>query len=258
VLDCRFEAASGDDTPAGNRAATMCRVDAASLAVRTLAAGPHANPLTLSGARESRAPARRVRPWRKALVASLGLFLVCTRAATAQTETARIFGSVVDATDAVVPNARVTVQSSANGFERTTRTNNRGVYTVTNLQPGSYRVSVEADGFALVTRIVELPVGGQIGLDVALSVGPTSTTIVVAPRGASAPNTETATLGEWITSKEVVELPTITRNPYDLALTVGNVSESDPSVSAGTPRGVGVAIKRAAGALHQRHARWRE
>jgi hypothetical protein len=172
----------------------------------------------------------------------LGLFLVCTRAATAQTETARIFGSVVDATNAVVPNAGVAVQSLANGFERTTRTNNRGVYIVTNLQPGSYRVSVEAEGFALVTRIVELPVGGQIGLDVALSVGPTTTTIVVAPRGAAAPNTETATLGEWITSKEVVELPTITRNPYDLALTVGNVSESDPSVSAGTPRGVGVAI----------------
>src|SRR4029453_18644927 len=40
----------------------------------------------------------------------------------------------------------------------------------------------------------------------------------------------------------MVELPTIPRNPYDPALTVGNVSETDPSVSAGTPRGVGVAI----------------
>jgi outer membrane receptor protein involved in Fe transport len=189
-----------------------------------------------------RMDARRRRPWRKALVVSLGVFLVFGRTATAQTETAQISGSVVDATNAVVPNARVTAESLANGFERTTRTNDRGVYTVTNLPPGSYRVSVDAEGFALALRILELPVGSQIALDVALSVGPTATTIFVAPRGAAAPNTETATLGEWITSREVVELPTITRNPYDLTLTVGNVSESDPSVSAGTPRGVGVAI----------------
>jgi hypothetical protein len=226
----------------GNRAEGMCRMNAASFAVEAFAVGPHSNPLTFGSAREIRAHAHRARSWTKALVASLGLLLVCMPVATAQTETARISGSVVDATNAVVPNARVTVESLANGFERTTRTNNRGVYTVTNLPPGSYRVSVDAQRFALVTRIVELPVGGQIALDVALSVGPTTTTIDVAPRGVAAPKTETATLGEWITSKEVVELPTITRNPYDLALTVGNVSESDPSVSAGTPRGVGLAI----------------
>jgi outer membrane receptor protein involved in Fe transport len=198
--------------------------------------------MTLGGARQSRAQARSVRSWTKALVAALGLLLVCHRAATAQAETARISGLVVDATNAIVPNARVRVESLANGFDRTTRTNDRGIYSVMNLPPGSYRVSVDADGFASVTRIVELPVGAQIALDVALSVGAVETTIFVAPRGAAAPNTETATLGEWITSKEVVELPTITRNPYDLALTAGNVSESDPSVSAGTPRGVGLAI----------------
>jgi outer membrane receptor protein involved in Fe transport len=157
-------------------------------------------------------------------------------------ETARISGTIVDATDAVVADARVTVESLATGFARTTRTNNRGIYTVTHVPPGSYRLSVDVDGFALVTRIVELPVGGQVVLDVALTVRPGTTTIEVVPRAAAAPNTETATLGEWITSKEVAELPTLTRNPYDLVLTVGNVSESDPSVSAGTPRGVGVAI----------------
>src|SRR4029450_13823717 len=114
--------------PAGNRAEGMCRCNAASFAVRTSAVGPHSNPLTFGSAREIRAHAHRPRSWAKALVASLGLLLVCTPGATAQTETARISCSVVDATNAVVPDARVTVESLANGFERTTRTNNRGVY----------------------------------------------------------------------------------------------------------------------------------
>jgi hypothetical protein len=194
-----------------------------------------------AGARERCAHARIVRSWTTAVIALLGL-LVSTPAATAQTETGRISGSVVDPTDAVVPNVRIVAQSLTRGFERTTRTNDRGVYAVTNLPPGSYRVSVEADGFASVTRIVELRVGGQIALDIALSVVPETATVVVTPRGAATANTETATLSEWISSKEVLELPTITRNPYDLVLTVGNVSESDPSVRAGTPRGVGAAI----------------
>jgi hypothetical protein len=111
VLDCKFEAAPWGDTPAGNRAEGMCRMNAASFAVRTFAVGPHSNPLTFGRAREIRAHAHRARSWTKALVASLGLLLVCTPVGSAQTETGRISGSVVDATDAVVPNARVTVES---------------------------------------------------------------------------------------------------------------------------------------------------
>ena len=173
---------------------------------------------------------------------SLAVFFVFTRGAIAQTETGQISGCVLDQTHSVVPNADITAQSLANGSLRKTKSNSRGMYALTNLPPGSYRVSLEAAGFSPMTQAVELQVGAQIAIDFLLQISPAENTVTVSSRTVAAPNMETATLGTWITSKEITELPTITRNPYDLALTAGYVSESDPSVSAGNPRGVGVAM----------------
>src|SRR5438477_6963326 len=50
-------------------------------------------------------------------------------------------------------------------------------------------------------------------------------------------NTETQTLSQTVTATEVLQLPTLTRNPYDLVQSVGNVSDGDPG-----GRGAGVAI----------------
>ncbi len=50
-------------------------------------------------------------------------------------------------------------------------------------------------------------------------------------------NTETQTLSQVLSATSLTELPTITRNPYDLVATAGTVSEDDPS-----GRGVGVSI----------------
>src|SRR5260370_10524065 len=51
--------------------------------------------------------------------------------------------------------------------------------------------------------------------------------------------TETQSVGQTISGDEVLNLPTITRNPYDLVKTVGNTTEADPG---GASRGVGVSI----------------
>jgi outer membrane receptor protein involved in Fe transport len=50
-------------------------------------------------------------------------------------------------------------------------------------------------------------------------------------------NTETQTISQTLTTQQVTELPTLTRNPYLLIATSGNVSEDDPS-----DRGAGVAM----------------
>jgi hypothetical protein len=172
----------------------------------------------------------------------LAVAVMFTRAATAQTETAQISGSVVDQTGSLVTNAAVTAQAFATESLRKVRTNDRAVYTLMNLPPGFYRLVVEAEGFSPATRTLELQVGAQIALDFSLTLSSTETTVTVSSPISAVPNTETPTLGTWINSRAVTDLPTITRNPYDLALDAGNVSESDPSVGAGNPRGVGIAI----------------
>ena len=69
-------------------------------------------------------------------------------AALAQTETGQITGKVTDPNGAVVPGAAVTLSSAETGTQRTTTTNDEGVYAITNLQPGVYEISVQAANFA--------------------------------------------------------------------------------------------------------------
>jgi outer membrane receptor protein involved in Fe transport len=174
--------------------------------------------------------------------AGLAALTLVAAVALAQTETGQIAGSVKDQSRAAIPNAKVTAESIDTRFVRKATTSNGGVYAITNLPPGPYRISVEADGFSVARQVVDFPVGAHVAIAFTLQIGPVNTVVEARAKTSAAVNTETPTLGTWIDSKEVVDLPTITRDPYDLVLTAGNISESDPSVSAGTPRGVGVAI----------------
>ena len=65
----------------------------------------------------------------------------------AQSDLGTINGTVRDPSGAAVPNATVTVKNQANGSERSATTNQGGLYSVTNIPPGMYNVSVTASGF---------------------------------------------------------------------------------------------------------------
>jgi hypothetical protein len=171
----------------------------------------------------------------KLLACLLGLMLTAVLV-WGQAETGQITGTVMDQTGAVVPNAKVTVKGVATGSVRTATTNASGIYTVTNLQPAEYTVTVEATGFSTKSVSVNVAVGSRVGQDIQLQVGQTGTTIEVAET-ATTVNTETQTLGGIVNSQQIVELPSINRNPYALVGTVGNVSGNTPD-----GRGAGFAI----------------
>ncbi len=144
----------------------------------------------------------------------------------AQLETAQIVGTITDQSGAVVPKAKVTITSVGSGAERTTATDDTGGYIVTNLLPGLYKVTVEASGFAKTERRVQVTVGSRVALDITLAVGAAVTTVEVVAEAGVVINTETQTLGVVIDSKKIADLPTLTRNPYDLIATAGNVTSS--------------------------------
>src|SRR5260221_8967772 len=91
---------------------------------------------------------------RRAILFSLiGLLLVSValRPIRAQV-TAQIAGTVEDPQHAAVIGANVVVTNEATGFARKTVTNESGGYIVALLQPGTYRIYVEAPGFRPLTR----------------------------------------------------------------------------------------------------------
>jgi outer membrane receptor protein involved in Fe transport len=156
----------------------------------------------------------------------------------AQAETGQVTGTVADPSGGAVPNAAIKVVNAATGAERNSTTNASGLFAVTNLEPGDYDITASAAGFSALKQRFTLSVGQKIGLDLKLQVGTTTTTVEVVETAAAVQvNTETQTLSQVVGTKEMTELPSLTRNPYDFVVTAGTVSEDDPST-----RGAGVAI----------------
>ena len=90
-----------------------------------------------------------------ACLAILAGFLLLSGAAQAQVLYGSLTGNVVDPSGAAVPGATVEALNVATGAARQATSDERGVYTFTSLQPGTYKVTVSAQGFSpLVTENV--------------------------------------------------------------------------------------------------------
>jgi outer membrane receptor protein involved in Fe transport len=136
----------------------------------------------------------------------------------------------------VIPGASITVKSVGTGATRTAATSPEGSYTVTNLMPGQYIITVESPGFAKSLRTVLLTVGARLGQDFRLAVASAATEVEVTGNY-EALNTETQTQGQVVSESEIRELPNLTRNAYQFVALSGNVSD----VGIGT-RGAGFSI----------------
>ncbi|MBL8213936.1 MAG: TonB-dependent receptor [Bryobacterales bacterium] len=125
----------------------------------------------------------------------------------AQIGTATLTGRVTDTTGAVVPNAAVNVVQIGTNFTFNATTNEEGLYRVLSLQPGQYRVSVEAQGFKKFLREdVELRSGDTQAVDVAMQVGNVSETVEVT--GATQLlETETSATGSTMAGNVLYDLP---------------------------------------------------
>ena len=155
-----------------------------------------------------------------------------------QTETGQISGTITDSTGAVVSGAKITATSTSTGLARVAVSNSTGNYTIASLRPDTYEVAIEAPAFQRFTRQLRVTVGSSNEVSAQLNVSASSTTIEVTASGeVAAVNTENQNLSQIIDSTQVLELPTLTRNPYDFVGTAGNVTED-----LGTTRGVGYTI----------------
>ncbi|MEO7143559.1 MAG: carboxypeptidase regulatory-like domain-containing protein, partial [Bryobacteraceae bacterium] len=124
---------------------------------------------------------------------------------------------------AVVPDAEISVQSVSTGVSANTRTNAEGNYSVTELLPGKYDVTVSKTGFASLKETgLELEIQQVARLDLTLQVGAVAQSMEV-QASAVLLESETSTLGQVVGSRQITELPLLGRNPYALALLVPGV-----------------------------------
>ena len=129
-----------------------------------------------------------------------------------QAVSARLLGTVTDATGAVVPSANLTIRETQTGVSRNVQTNESGNWTVSELPPGVYEVDVEAKGFKKeVRRDITLLVDTTTRVDVQLQPGAVTDTVEVT----GAPpllQTDTASTGEKIEREVLANVPLISSN----------------------------------------------
>src|SRR6188508_1824107 len=89
----------------------------------------------------------------------------------AQTLYGSLTGNITDASGAVVPNAKVEALNVATGVAKSTQTDERGSYLMSDLQPGTYKVTVTAPSFSpRILNEAPVSVNSTFRLDVSLSV----------------------------------------------------------------------------------------
>jgi hypothetical protein len=125
-----------------------------------------------------------------------------------QADSARIVGTISDASGAVIPGATLTVKNERTGLSRKVTANERGQYLVPQLLPSQYALSVEAKGMANSEFAgVTLQVGQERVLDVKMQPASVSTEVQVSGGELAALETSSATMSGNVSAREVAELP---------------------------------------------------
>ena len=167
------------------------------------------------------------------------LAVLAAAPAFAQT-TGTIAGTITDATGAVVPNAQIQISGIATGVERQGVSDNAGLYVVPSLQPGDYRIVIQAPGFGPYNvPKVQLDVDQRVTINAQLSVAAGGQTVEV-NSGAAAIVADTVTVGEVLDQRTVQELPLNGRHFLDLTtLTPGGVVAPSNGSLTSPSRGLG-------------------
>ncbi len=155
----------------------------------------------------------------------VGLF--ASQSAFGQAETGLIGGIVKDPSGAVVAGATVTIKNTATSAERTVQSGTDGGYSIPELLPGIYDVTVTTSNFQPYRTHVEVTVGSHVTLDAQLSLTSQAETVEVVAAGGTAVNTQSQELSQVINTEQMEQLPSLTRNPYDFVGISGNVSSGD-------------------------------
>jgi len=171
------------------------------------------------------------------LLLGLLIFVCLPGRLTAQIDRGGITGTVLDPTEAVVPNASITLTNDATNVSITTNSTATGTYVFSNLLPGTYKIEAESTGFKkYVVHGLNVHVQQVLTQDIHLSTGSVQESVTVT---AAAPllQAESGALGQTISTQAVADLPLVTRNWGSLAQLSAGVATppaGNPTPDSGT------------------------
>src|SRR6266700_1411751 len=165
---------------------------------------------------------------------ALAVSIVFATQVRAQVARATLSGTINDPAGEVVPKAQVSARNTATGVTRAATTDSAGFYSIPNLLPGNYEVSVTAPGFSTAVQSnIELAVGAQQQLNIAMKIGETTQKVQVT-EAAPAIQLTSSTLSGEVQAQTVRELPLNGRDWTQLATLQPGVDKIETQMSYDT------------------------
>ena len=151
----------------------------------------------------------------------------------AQEITGTISGTVTDSSEAIIPDATVTVTNLSTRAERNTTTTSAGVFFFTSLPIGDYTLRVSKEGFKQYQRTsIHLDVNQKLSFDVTLQVGATTQQVTVTGETAAV-ETSTGMVSNLVGSEQTQALPLNGRAFNQLVDLVPGVAPDSGQVGGG-------------------------
>ena len=139
-----------------------------------------------------------------------------------------ISGTVMDTSQAVLPNSSVTAINTATGISTSVVTNNAGNYNFPSLQPGIYKITAESKGFQTASKTdVKLQMGSQLRLNFDMQVSGGNTEIEVSTSAENLMLEAGSSTGTVLQTESVTQLPLASNDVMDLINVMGGVVKAE-------------------------------
>src|SRR2546429_2965510 len=135
------------------------------------------------------------------------LIILVTRAAVSQSPNGTISGLVVDPSGRAIIGAEIIIANDETGIRHAGVTNSEGIYALSNLPPGTYRIQISKPGFKTVIKPdLALNVQDALAINFTLPVGAVAETVTV-EGGAPLMDTESAAVSTVVDRDFAENLP---------------------------------------------------
>ncbi|HYR89787.1 MAG TPA: carboxypeptidase-like regulatory domain-containing protein, partial [Terriglobia bacterium] len=119
-----------------------------------------------------------------------------------------ILGTVRDSSGALMPGCVITAENTGTSLRRSSVADESGSYTLPNLEPGSYKMTIEAQGFQVAEYTsIQLLARQTIRIDGQMTIATQSQTVSVMAEAAPVITTEVSNIAETKTGRELLDLP---------------------------------------------------
>ncbi|MGB9243069.1 MAG: TonB-dependent receptor [Candidatus Acidiferrales bacterium] len=176
----------------------------------------------------------------------VGLLLLASSRVEAQVNTVNLSGTVFDPQQLAVKDAKITLRNTANGAERGATSDSNGRYEIIGIPPGTYSLTVEAPGLAVLKdESLKLALGTTPEYNPHLQLKTTNETIsvVAAPDLVETTKTDVSTT---ISQTQIDNLPINGRNYINFTLLNSQAARDDtPSIGAAPTSGLNFGGQRA-------------